>query len=89
MRTSHEPIFFIDRLQGSQTQDVESYCGDFVVLGPDGLFAYQLAVVADDWEQGVTDVVRRADLLDSTARQIHLQRLLGWPTPRYMHTPWP
>lgn len=87
VRTSHEPISFMDRIQGSQTQDVEDYCGDFVILRADGIFAYQLAVVVDDWEQGVTHVVRGADLLDSTARQIHLQRLLGWPTPQYMHTP--
>jgi glutamyl-Q tRNA(Asp) synthetase len=87
VRTSHEPITFIDRMQGLQMQNVEDYCGDFVILRADGLFAYQLAVVVDDREQGVTDIVRGADLLDSTARQIHLQRLLGWPTPRYMHTP--
>ena len=53
----------------------------------DGQFAYQLAVVVDDAEQGVTDVVRGADLLDSTARQIHLQRLLGYSAPRYLHVP--
>jgi glutamyl-Q tRNA(Asp) synthetase len=87
VRTSPEPISFIDRVQGLQTQDVEDYCGDFVVLRADGLFAYQLAVIVDDRDQGVTDVVRGADLLDSTARQIHLQRLLGAPTPRYLHTP--
>ena len=61
--------------------------GDFVLKRADGVFAYQLAVVVDDAEQGVTDVVRGEDLADSTARQIVLQRLLGVPTPRYLHTP--
>ena len=68
-------------------QSVELEVGDFVLLRTDGIFAYQLAVVVDDAAQGVTDVVRGADLLDSTARQIHLQRLLGAATPRYLHVP--
>ena len=87
VRTGPEVIRFVDRLQGEQQQVVEEYCGDFIALRADGLFAYQLAVVVDDAFQGITDIVRGADLLDSTARQIHLQRLLGYPTPSYLHTP--
>jgi glutamyl-Q tRNA(Asp) synthetase len=87
VRTSSEAIVFDDRVQGRQAQCLERDIGDFVLYRADGQFAYQLAVAVDDAEQGVTDVVRGADLLDSTARQIHLQRLLGLPTPRYLHVP--
>src|SRR5947207_12184363 len=74
LRTSAEPISFDDRVQGRISQSVEREVGDFVLRRADGVIAYQLAVVLDDAAQGVTDVVRGADLLDSTARQIHLQR---------------
>src|SRR5688572_2805624 len=87
VRTDDEAVVFIDRVQGRISQSVESEVGDFVLRRADGLHAYQLAVVVDDAAQGVTDVVRGADLLDSTARQIHLQRLLGVATPRYLHVP--
>lgn len=80
-------VEFEDRLQGGQTQLLERDVGDFVLYRADGQFAYQLAVVVDDAEQGISDVVRGADLLDSTGRQIHLQRLLGHPQPRYLHVP--
>jgi glutamyl-Q tRNA(Asp) synthetase len=87
VRTSAGTVEFRDRLQGLQRQDVEREVGDFVLLRADGQFAYQLAVVVDDAEQGITDIVRGADLLDSTARQIFLQRLLGYPRPTYLHLP--
>src|SRR5207302_1836928 len=85
--TTGESVAFSDRVQGPHDQVLERDIGDFVLYRADGLFAYQLAVVVDDAEQGVTDVVRGADLLDSTPRQIFLQRLLGLPTPRYLHVP--
>jgi glutamyl-Q tRNA(Asp) synthetase len=80
-------INFPDKLQRNISQDLASEVGDFVVLRADGLFAYQLAVVVDDAFQGITHVVRGSDLLYSTPRQIYLQRLLGMPTPIYMHLP--
>lgn len=87
VRVGDSVIEFEDALQGSLRQDLAAEVGDFVLLRADGLYAYQLAVVVDDAEQGITDVVRGADLLDSTPRQIYLQRLLGLPTPRYLHLP--
>ncbi len=76
-----------DRRLGPQQQDLARAVGDFVLKRADGLWAYQLAVVVDDAAQGITDVVRGEDLADNTARQIALQRALGLPTPRYLHTP--
>ncbi|MDR2209009.1 MAG: tRNA glutamyl-Q(34) synthetase GluQRS [Azoarcus sp.] len=80
-------IRFKDAVQGCQEEDLARDVGDYIVLRADGVFAYQLAVVTDDAEQGVTHVVRGADLLGSTARQIHLQTVLGLPTPAYAHLP--
>jgi glutamyl-Q tRNA(Asp) synthetase len=83
----HALIQFDDRWQGLITENLAEHVGDFVLKRADGFWAYQLAVVVDDAEQGVTDIVRGADLLESTARQIYLQRLLGFNTLRYLHVP--
>lgn len=80
-------ITFEDAVQGTVRSDIAAEVGDFVVRRADGLFGYQLAVVVDDAEQGVTEVVRGSDLLDSTARQILLQSALSLPTPDYLHLP--
>ncbi|MEY4711293.1 MAG: hypothetical protein RIS88_743 [Pseudomonadota bacterium] len=88
LRTAQaQPVVWTDRRLGPQQQDVAREVGDFVLRRADGLWAYQLAVVVDDADQGITDIVRGEDLADNTARQILLQGALGLPTPRYLHTP--
>jgi glutamyl-Q tRNA(Asp) synthetase len=83
----HPDLTFVDRWQGTITQNLATEVGDFVLKRADGLWAYQLAVVVDDAHARITHVVRGADLLDSTPRQIYLQRLLALPTPVYLHVP--
>ena len=78
---------FIDRVQGEYGQHLGREVGDFVIRRRDGLYAYQLAVVLDDAWQGINNVVRGADLLDSTPRQLYLQELLGFSQPRHLHVP--
>lgn len=87
LRVSGAPIHFTDAIFGPRAENVAESVGDFVLKRRDGLYAYQLAVVVDDADQGITQVVRGADLLDNTARQIFLQQKLGLPTPSYTHLP--
>jgi len=87
LRVPEEKICFEDAIHGLQCQQLAREVGDFVIRRADGFFAYQLAVVVDDFDQEITRVVRGADLLLSTPRQIHLQRLLDAPLPRYAHLP--
>jgi glutamyl-Q tRNA(Asp) synthetase len=87
IRTDNRLIEFEDALQGRVLQRLHSDIGDFVLRRADAVFAYQLAVVVDDAEQGITHVVRGRDLLNSTSRQIYLQQLLGYSTPCYLHLP--
>ena len=82
-----EEFTFHDGLQGEYRENLARECGDFIIRRSDGVYAYQLAVVTDDAEAGVTQIVRGRDLLSSTPRQIYLQRLLGLPTPEYYHVP--
>lgn len=87
LRVADVDVAFDDGLLGHQSQNLARDVGDFVLLRADGYFAYQLAVVVDDADQGITHVVRGADLLDSTPRQIYLQQALGFATPQYLHLP--
>lgn len=87
VRVPNDTISFLDRLQGSVSQQLQDEVGDIVVRRRDGLIAYQLAVVADDIAQGITHVVRGADLLDSTPRQLWLYQLFGRAAPLYLHIP--
>lgn len=87
IKTSMQAVIFEDEVQGRIQQKLAHDIGDFVLKRADGLFAYQLAVVVDDAAQGITHIVRGADLLDSTPRQIYLQQLLNLPRPEYLHVP--
>lgn len=87
IKTDDAAIVFDDAIQGHFGHNLSELIGDFVLKRADGFYAYQLAVVVDDAEQGITHVVRGADLLDSTSRQIYLQHILSVPTPAYAHVP--
>jgi glutamyl-Q tRNA(Asp) synthetase len=87
LRVPDAEVSFQDRIRGRQSESLRATCGDFVLRRSDGHWAYQLAVVVDDGEQGITEIVRGADLIDSTPRQIQLQRCLGLATPAYAHLP--
>ena len=87
LRVDPGPVFFTDRIQGTYRQDVAAAVGDIILKRRDHIHAYVLAVTVDDAAQAVTHIVRGADLLDNTPRQIYLQRLLGSPTPSYAHVP--
>lgn len=88
VKTNNRSVIFTDKCQkGSYSQNIEEEIGDFILKRSDGLFAYQLAVVVDDASQGITDIVRGADLYDNTPRQIFLQEILGYPKPNYLHFP--
>ncbi|MFS2007047.1 tRNA glutamyl-Q(34) synthetase GluQRS [Duganella sp. CT11-25] len=86
-QSPHCVLAFDDRWAGRVSQDLTDEVGDFVIKRADGFWAYQLAVVVDDGAQGITDIVRGADLLDSTPRQLYLQQVLGLPQPTYLHVP--
>ncbi|MGI9233817.1 MAG: tRNA glutamyl-Q(34) synthetase GluQRS [Woeseiaceae bacterium] len=87
LKTEDAPIAFIDGLQGRQSQNLERDSGDFIIRRRDGLIAYHLAVVVNDALEGVTEIVRGVDLMDSTPRQIWIQKMLGLATPDYLHIP--
>jgi len=87
IRAKNIDISFDDAVMGTQRQNIEKQCGDFIIKRRDSLFAYQLAIVVDDAMQNITEIVRGADLLFSTPRQIYLQQLLHYPTPSYCHLP--
>jgi glutamyl-Q tRNA(Asp) synthetase len=87
LRVPDKPIFFTDGVMGMETENLFESCGDFVVKRADGPYAYQLAVVVDDHDGGINQVVRGADLLHSTPRQIHIHNVLGFALPSYFHLP--
>ena len=87
LKVDSQAIVFTDGLQGQQSYNLMEQCGDFIIKRRDNITAYQLAVVIDDNLQGITEIVRGYDLLDSTPRQIHCQRLLGLAMPKYSHIP--